>query len=160
MLRRILLIAAAVLTVGIVATAPAGAQDGGGYGGCSASVSDTTPSPGQTVTVAGSGAANGGAVSATLDGAEVGTGTADAAGDFEFTATIPATANGSETLEVSCGGDRGVFPITLTVVAGSTTLPATGSSDTLPLTGMGAGALALGAAAIGAARFRAHRSEG
>jgi LPXTG-motif cell wall-anchored protein len=156
MVRRILLIAAAVLAVGSVSLSSAGA--GGNYGGCSATVSDTTPEPGQSVTVSGSGAVDGGAVSATLDGAEVGTGTADAAGDFTFTATIPSSASGSETLEVSCGANRGTFPLTLTVVAGSGLLPATGS-DSLPLAWIGLAALAAGGVVLGGARLRA-RSAG
>jgi LPXTG-motif cell wall-anchored protein len=152
MVRRILLIAAAVLAVGSISLSSAGA--GGNYGGCSATVSDTSPEPGQEITVEGSGAADGGTVSATLDGTEVGTGTADAQGDFTFTATIPSTATGSETLAVSCGPNRGTFPITLTVVAGSGTLPATGS-DSLPLAWIGLGVLAAGATVMGGARLRA-----
>jgi LPXTG-motif cell wall-anchored protein len=157
MLRRILLIAAAILAIGVVSSAPAGA--GGNYGGCSATVSDTTPEPGQTVTVTGSGAADGGTVSASVDGTEVGTGTADAAGDFTFEATIPADADGEVTLDVSCGANRGTFPVVLTVAAGAPTLPATGSSDTLPLTAIALGALAVGGVVLGGARLRA-RSAG
>jgi LPXTG-motif cell wall-anchored protein len=150
MFRRILLIAAAILAIGGVSMASAGA--GGNYGGCSATVSDTTPEPGQTVTVSGSGAADGGTVSASVDGTEVGTGTADAAGAFTFTATIPTTATGEVSLAVSCGANRGTFPITLTVVAGSDELPATGSSGTMSLTTIALGALAVGGLALLGAR--------
>jgi LPXTG-motif cell wall-anchored protein len=155
MVRRILLIGVALLAVGSVSLSSAGA--GGNYGGCSATVSDTTPAPGQSVTVTGSGAADGGAVSATIDGAEIGTGTADAFGDFSFTAVIPSTASGSETLEVSCGANRGTFPLTLTIAVGGTTLPATGS-DSLPLAWIGLAAVAAGGVVLGGARLRARSS--
>jgi LPXTG-motif cell wall-anchored protein len=157
MVRRILLIAAAVLAIGFATSATAGA--GGNYGGCTATVSDTTPEPGQSVTVSGSGAADGGAVSASVDGTEVGSGTADATGNFTFTATIPASASGEVSLVVSCGANRGEAPVTLTVVAGSSELPATGSSSTMPLTTLALGALAVGGVALGAARLKA-RSAG
>ncbi len=137
----------------------ASAGAGGTYGGCSAAVSDTTPEPGQTVTVSGSGAADGGSVSASIDNNEIATGTADAAGDFSFEATIPSNASGTVSLSVSCGANRGTFPITLTVVLGSSNLPATGTSSTLPLTAIALGAIAVGGVVLGGARLRA-RSAG
>ena len=155
MFRRMLLIAALVLAAGGVAVAsPAGAQN---YGGCTATVSDTTPTPGQVVTISGTGAALSGAVTASLDGAEIGAGTADTAGEFSFSATIPTTATGSETLSVDCGGgsvDSAVLTVTATV-GGSDTLPATGSSSPLPLAGAAVAALAIGGGAIVIARRRA-----
>jgi LPXTG-motif cell wall-anchored protein len=154
MLRRILITGAVVLAAGSVSLSSAGAQDGG-YGGCNATVSDTTPTPGQTVTVTGSGAAGDGAVSATLDGAVVGSGTADAAGEFTFSATVPTTASGDETLSVSCGPNRGVDALVLGVsVSSSDDLPRTGSSSTVPMSQAGAAALVLGAVALGGARVR------
>lgn len=143
MLRRTLLIAAMVLAAGgVVLASPAGAQN---YGGCTATVSDTTPTPGQVVTVSGTGAAMSGTVTASLDSAEIGTGTADEAGEFSFSATIPTTATGEETLSVSCGGGS-VDDLTLTVGAatGSPNLPATGSSSSIPLAQLAVGALAIG----------------
>lgn len=158
MFRRILITGAAVLAAGTVAIAPAAAQDGGGnYGGCSATVSDSNVQPGQSVTVSGSGAAVDGAVSASLDGTVVGTGTADAQGDFSFSVTIPASASGNETLTVSCGANRGTDALVLGV--GSDLLPATGTSSTFPMAQTGVAALALGAAALGAARVRKARAE-
>lgn len=151
MIRRILLIAAAILAIGAMSMTSASA--GGNYGGCSATVSDTTPEPGQAITVSGSGAADGGSVSASIGTTEVGTGTADAAGDFTFEATVPSSTTGTATLDVSCGANRGTFPITLTVVAGSTTLPATGTSSTVPLTAIALGALTVGALVLGGARL-------
>jgi LPXTG-motif cell wall-anchored protein len=152
MVRRILLIAAAILAIGVASMAPASA--GNTYGGCNAAVSDTTPEPGQTVTVSGTGAADGGTVSASIADNEIATGTADAAGAFEFEATIPASATGTVSLAVSCGANRGTFPITLTVVAGSGNLPATGTSSTIPLTLIALGALAVGGVVLGGARLR------
>lgn len=154
MFRRILVIGAAVLAAGSVSLAPVSAQDGGGYGGCNATVSDTNVQPGQSVTVAGSGAAAAGTVTASIDGAEVGSGTADAAGDFSFAVDIPASASGNETLSVSCGATRGTDAIVLGI--GSDLLPETGSSSSLPMTQVAVAALALGAVALGAARLRSH----
>lgn len=157
MFRRILITGAAVLAAGSMAIAPAAAQDGGSnYSGCNATVSDSNVQPGQTLTVSGSGAAVDGAVSASLDGATVGTGTADADGDFSFSITIPASASGNETLTVSCGTNRGTDAIVLGV--GSDLLPATGSSSTFPMAQTGIAALAIGAAALGAARVRKARA--
>ena len=150
MLRRILLAAAAVVTVGAVSMAPAGA--GGNYGGCSATVSDTTPSAGQVVTVTGSGAADNGPVTATFGDAEVGTGTADAQGNFEFDATIPSDASGEGSLEVDCG--TGVFPIVLSITGAPGSIPRTGSSNTTPMVAIGLGAVAAGAVLVGVARKR------
>lgn len=154
MLRRIVLVSAAVIAASTMSLAQASAQDGGGgnYGGCNATVSDTTPTPGQTVTVSGSGAAVDGAVTASIDDKEIGSGTADAQGDFSFDATIPATASGDETIEVSCGPNRGVAVLSVTV-GGTGALPATGS-DSLPLTGVAIFALALGAGFVALARHR------
>jgi LPXTG-motif cell wall-anchored protein len=153
MLRRILLAAAAVVTAGAVSMAPAGA--GGNYGGCNATVSDTTPSAGQVVTVTGSGAADGGAVSASFGDVEIGTGTADAQGNFSFEATIPSDASGEGGITVSCGAGRGEFPITVEVAGTTGSLPRTGSESTTPMVAIGLGAVAAGAVLVGAARKRA-----
>jgi large repetitive protein len=151
MIRRILLIGALVAAAGSVALAPtAGAQN---YGGCNATVSDTTPNPGQTVTVSGSGADADATVTASISGTEVGSGTADADGEFSFSVTVPATASGTVTLSVSGGANDGFDSVTLTV--GSALLPATGSNDTLPMTRIALGALAIGGLVLAASRFRA-----
>lgn len=154
MFRRMLLIAALVLAAGGASFAsPAGAQN---YGGCTATVSDTTPAPGQVVTVSGTGAGLSATVTASLDDATIGTGTADEAGEFSFSATIPATASGAETLEVDCGGGS-VDSVELTVGSGTgaPTLPATGSSSTAPLAELAVGSLALGGIALAVSRRRA-----
>jgi hypothetical protein len=150
MIRRILLIGAMVAAAGSAALAPtAGAQN---YGGCNATVSDTTPNPGQSVTVSGSGADAGATVAASIGSDPVGSGTADADGEFSFSVTIPSSASGAITLSVDCAGGDGVDSVSLSV--GSGTLPATGSNDTLPMTGIALGSLAVGGIALGAARLR------
>ena len=150
MLRRILLTAALAMSIAgvLLVPSPAGAQS---YGGCAATVSDTTPTAGQTVTVTGSGAANNGPVSASVSGTTVGSGTATSTGTFSFSATIPTSASGTVTLSVSCGGAE-VDALTLTVAAGS--IARTGASSTLPLTLAAFGALGVGAAVLTIARRR------
>ncbi len=154
MLRRILLTGALVFSTGsaVLATS-AGAQS---YGGCAATVSDTTPGAGDTVTVEGSGAADNGPVTASVDGTEVGSGTASSTGTFSFDATIPDSASGSVTLTVSCGGTS-VEALTITVGA---PLARTGSSSTLPLTLAALGAIGVGGAALAASRRRARPTAG
>lgn len=153
MFRRILLIASLVVAAGSVALAPpASAQD---YGGCNATVSDTTPAPGQTVTVSGSGADADGTVSASISGTQVGSGTADSDGEFSFSVTIPQSVSGTVTLSVSCGAGAGVDSVTLTAgsATGSGNLPRTGS-DALPMAGLAFAALAIGGLVLAASRLR------
>lgn len=151
MIRRMLLIAALALAAGgAAAVAPAGAQT---YGGCSATVSDTTPAAGQSITVNGTGADASAAVSASVGGASVGSGTADADGAFSFSAVVPSTASGATTLSVDCGST--VASVSLTV-GGSGALPRTGSSNLVPLTFGALAALAVGGAAVVAARRRSN----
>lgn len=157
MFRRMLLIAALVLAAGGAALAtPAGAQN---YGGCTATVSDDTPTAGQVITVSGTGAALSGAVTASLDDAEIGAGTADAAGEFSFSATVPASATGEEELSVDCGGGS-VDTLTLTIAAagGSGSLPETGSNSSLPLAQAAVAAMAIGGLAVVASRRRAAKA--
>lgn len=156
MFRRIVLVSAAVIAAGGLSLAPAGAQDGGGgnYGGCNATVSDTTPTAGQTVKVSGSGAAVSGDVSASIADKEIGSGKADDKGNFSFDATIPATASGDQSITVDCGPNRAAAVLSVTV-GGSGALPATGS-DSIPLAGVAIFALALGAGFVGLARYRSH----
>ena len=155
MFRRFLLIAALVLAAGSAAVAaPAGAQN---YGGCSAAVSDTTPTAGQTVTVTGTGADAAGTVTAALGSTVIGSGTADADGAFSFSATVPTSATGSQTVSVDCGAGAAVAGVTLTVVAAAGgTIPRTGSSSTLPMTAVALVSLALGGLALTAARKRSN----
>jgi LPXTG-motif cell wall-anchored protein len=152
MIRRILMLSVLTIAAGAVAFAsPAGAQN---YGGCNATVTDDTPAAGQTVTVSGSGGHPNGAVSAAVAGTTVGSGTADASGNFSFPATIPASATGTITLDISCGAGAGVDAITLTISAGGQPLPVTGSSDTIPLTTIAIVMLTLGGIVLVIARRR------
>jgi len=166
MVRRILLTVALVCAAGVALSAPASAQN---YGGCQAQLSPTTAAPGQTITVSGSGAPAASSVTASIDGAQVGSGTSDGTGNFSFSATVPTTASGNETVTVSCGTNgtgTAVLAVTAqntttTTVAGTTTtvaaagLPRTGTSDTMPLTVAGLVAVALGGTVLVIARRRA-----
>jgi hypothetical protein len=134
--------------------APAGAQT---YGGCHAAASSTTVSPGQTITVSGTGAVADATVVASIGDAVVGSGQSDSTGNFSFSATIPAGLSGTQTLSVNCGEAAGVDAITLTVGATTTTtapLPVTGSSHTIPLTKLAVGLVAVGGIAVVVARRR------
>ncbi|MFZ6004052.1 MAG: hypothetical protein ACOYXM_08985 [Actinomycetota bacterium] len=134
-------------------------------------MSDTTPSAGDTVTVSGTGAEPNGTVTASLDGAQVGSGTATGAGAFSFSATIPSTATGTETLSVDCvDSGSSVLSLTLTVTPAAVTtttaaptttttvaaaeLARTGSNSSLPMTQIALATLAVGGLVLGAARMR------
>ncbi len=153
------LLAAVLLTAaGWVALAgPAGAQ---AYGGCQATASSTNVSPGQTITVSGSGAQNNGTVVATIGGTQVGSGTADANGNFNFSASIPQSASGTVAMSVDCGGGA-VASITLTVAVPATTtttttatLSRTGAAHTASLTAVAVVMLAAGGLALLLSRRR------
>lgn len=160
MFRKILVIGAVVLAAGGAAlAAPAGAQE---YGGCNLTASDITPTAGQTVTVSGTGADAGAALTASIDGTAIGTGTASATGDYSFSATIPAgAAPGAYTVTINCGAaDSGIAVLDITVVAGSTTLPRTGTDGALPMTAVALASLALGGVALAAAKVRRSTASG
>jgi LPXTG-motif cell wall-anchored protein len=132
------------------------------YAGCQAVLSDTTPSPGQTITFSGTGAGPFESVTAKLLGSVIGSGQADANGAFEFSATIPADlAPGTYTVSVSCGPTGGVIGVTIVVgaVAPAPPLPTTGSDDTLPLLRLGIALIAGGAIILAAVRRRTSRAE-
>jgi hypothetical protein len=164
MIRRILVlgaVACAMLAVGL--TAPAGAQ--AGYQGCVATFSDTTPSPGQTITISGTGATPNHTVTASIGGVVIGSGTADAGGAFSFSATIPADVTGTVTLSVDCNAENPnsvVEGITITVGAagggGGAPLPVTGSSSTLPLAKLAVVLLSAGALMLVVSRRRSTKS--
>jgi LPXTG-motif cell wall-anchored protein len=127
------------------------------YLGCQAVLSDTTPDPGQTVTVSGTGAAAGDTVTARLNGSTIGSGTADSGGSFSFPATIPAgTAAGTATVNVDCGPNGGVAGVTITVSAarGGGGVATTGSNSTLPLTKLGLSLVVVGGLFVAFSRRR------
>lgn len=162
--------------------APAGAQTpspNSNYQGCQAFVSDVTVVPGQTVTISGSGANSGDVVAVQLSGTpgNIGSGTADATGNFSFPVTIPdAIAPGVHTFSVPCGPDGGVASLTITVSGpgtgpgttsgggvgngsattsvGSGSLPRTGTDNVIPLVKLGIAFVALGGLILAATRRR------
>ncbi len=151
MIRRLILVSACLLaTTGVALSSPAGAQS---YAGCVATISTNTPTAGEVVTVEGTGATANGTVTASLDGASIGSGTATDAGAFSFSATIPATAKGDQTVDVDCGNAVLGLDITVGATPGAPTLPETGS-ESLPLAGMGLAALTIGVVVLMGARLR------
>jgi len=116
--------------------------------------SDTTPTPGQTITIEGRTFAPGSTATVTLDSVALGSATANADGVIALQATIPAdTSLGAHTFVATGPAPNGQM-LTLSLVcrvvpaesAGTTggPLPNTGSNSTLPLVQIGLGLLALG----------------
>lgn len=111
---------------------------------------------GETVDVRGDECAGGASVTVTYDdGTVLGTFTADGDGTFVSTITIPTGSSLGEHLVTATCGDVeqflrvNVLGEQITTPGGSApggALPRTGSSNTAPLVGIGAGALVLGAA--------------
>jgi LPXTG-motif cell wall-anchored protein len=155
MIRRVLLIAGLITASLFFFAGPARAQD---YGGCSATASKTNVVPGDQITVSGSGAQANAAVTASVGGTRIGSGTASATGSFSFSATVPTNASGTVSVSVACGGDPArVASLTLTVaVTSAGGLPRTGSSDTIPATTVAIGLITAGAVALGISRRRRH----
>jgi LPXTG-motif cell wall-anchored protein len=153
MIRRVLFIAGLAFASLVFFAGPARAD----YGGCNATASVTNVSPGQQITVSGTGAEPNGAVSASIGSTQIGSGTASATGTYSFSATIPSTASGTVTVSVSCGDGGGVDALTITVASTSENgLARTGSSDAMPFTTMGIGLVTAGALVLVVARRRRH----
>ena len=124
----------------------------------SLTVSDTTPSPGQTITIQGQTFAQGATATVVLnsDPVTLGSATANAAGQIVLQATIPTdTPLGSHTLVASGQAPNGQtlsLSLAIEVVpaqGGGTgtsggNLPRTGDSTSLPLAKVGLGLLAAG----------------
>ena len=124
----------------------------------SLTVSDTTPSPGQTITIQGQTFAEGATATVVLnsDPVTLGSATANAAGQIVLQATIPTdTPLGSHTLVASGPAPNGQtlsLSLAIEVVpaqGGGTgtsggNLPRTGESTSLPLAKVGLGLLAAG----------------
>lgn len=129
-------------------------------------VDDSTPGPGDTVTISGESCAIGAEVTITLAGEEVATATVGDDGTFTATFEVPAdAAPGDYEVEViGCGAE--VLGTTITVSGpaptpgGSGALPETGSSDTEPLVRTGAVLLAAGAVLVFAVRRRQQAAAG
>ena len=124
----------------------------------SLTVSDTSPSPGQTITIQGQTFAQGATATVVLnsDPVTLGSATATAAGQITLQATIPVnTPLGSHTLVASGPAPNGQtlsLSLAIEVVpaqeGGTATsggnLPRTGDSTSLPLAKVGLGLLAVG----------------
>ena len=139
----------------------------------SLTVSDTTPSPGQTITIEGRTFAPGSTATVVLnsDPVTLGSATADALGVIALQATIPTdTPLGAHTLVATGPAPNGqmlTLSLAIQVVpaegsgggSGGGNLPNTGSNSTLPLAQVGLGLLALGGViyAIAAKRRRGAR---
>lgn len=136
--------------------------------------SDTTPCPGDAVTLTGTVTGQnfppGSTVVLTQDGTtELGTVTSDGDGDFSLEITIPVDATGTHTITATSTGLEGrtvTFDtsfevvdcdVTTTTVPGGA-LPETGSNSTMPLVRAGVALAALGGVllAVAAKRRRRH----
>ncbi len=134
--------------VGLVGVQQAAASPYSG-GSSSATVSDPTPAPGQTVTVSGAGFAPNSTVTVVLDpgAAGLGSATASGAGAVSASVVIPASASGTRTIVLSGTASNG-SPLSLSVAVNIG-----GAADDIPTTGsdvMQTVVLAVGAIAAGA----------
>ena len=120
-------------------------------------IPEVTVVRGESVDVAGTDCAPGSDVTITLDdGTVLGTAVADSAGSFVESITIPvSTSLGSHLITATCGEHQQYLRVNVlgeSIDNGGSTngsaLPRTGSSNTAPLVGIGAGALVLGAAFV------------
>jgi LPXTG-motif cell wall-anchored protein len=143
-------------------------------------VSDSTPCPGQAVTVAAQTFAAGGAVTVKLGEAVVGTPTADASGKVSLRVTVPAgQAQGAVTVTATGPGTDDAPQLTVTasvdVVAcneappatvpgggggsgGSPGLPKTGSDNTMTLVRVGVALAAVGGLLLAVSTKRRKRT--
>ncbi len=164
------IVAVAVLTTlmfgaHLVPTAQALSGGGAGiaapYAGAPATVSDTTPAPGQTVTVSAAGFMPNSTVMIVLDpgAAGLGSATVNATGVFSASVTIPASASGARTIVIS-GKGTSTAPLTLSVAvnigAAGSGIPTTGS-ESLPILLWAIGATGAGAALWGGVSVRRRR---
>lgn len=178
MLKRSMLIAAAMAAALVVGAAPAGAQEyppANDY----LTIDDVTPTPGQTVTITSGTYVEGGTVTVTItsEPTQLGVATVDANGAVTLKAAIPAALElGTHTITAAGTSPDGPLSqsITITVVAageagGSTieagaategggaaggSLPQTGSNSTMPLARAAALLLAIGGVLTLATRRR------
>ncbi len=120
-------------------------------------IPEVTVVRGETVDVSGTDCAPGADVVVTMDdGTDLGTFTADENGSFVTTITIPSsTSLGSHLITATCGDVQQFLRVNVLgesvdsgVAGGGSALARTGSSNTAPLVGIGAGALVLGAAFV------------
>jgi hypothetical protein len=170
MMRRAVFLLAALLVGAAMAATTANAKaapDNDDYGSiCSAlTVSDPSPTPGETVTVSGDAASPNASIAIVLGDKVLGTTTTDSARHFSTTVTIPADANlGTTSLQafqlgdstdpvVGCPAQVLALEIVAPAVAAEP-LARTGSNSTLPLARLGFGLLAAGGMAVLVGRRR------
>jgi LPXTG-motif cell wall-anchored protein len=115
-----------------------------------ATVSDSTVTPGQSVTVTGEVFQPGSSVTFSLSGSVLGSATANQAGVASLTFEVPGLDAGTYTVEVSGTGADGL-PLTVSTTfevlaagSGAGDLPTTGSSGTVSMTQIAVAALAGG----------------
>ncbi len=163
--RSAIAVVVAALAALAFAAVPAGAQESAScgflaenYEGSTTFTADrTTASPGETVTVIGTGWGAGEQVEISVNDSPSQTVTADASGRFEFPYTVPADLEGTVTIIAECGAIGQALTISAAEggavqVAGNQQLPRTGS-DSLPLAGIAALLVAGGVLAVVGARF-------
>ncbi len=125
------------------------------YGTTSVSGSDTTPAPGQTITVSGTGCPPNSQVNFLFDGSPAGGTTSGADGSYSGEVTVPSDASsGTHQITVECGAVVMGLEITVSPAASGAAIPRTGSSSTIPMTSVGLGLLAVGGLFVVAARRR------
>jgi hypothetical protein len=138
---------ASVLLVGLVMGVASPAMAGEGYTDEDALVlSDTTVAPGEEFEATIGVCEPGSEATFEIDGEPAGEAIADDEGQATDTLTAP-TEEGTHTVTGSCTGPDGeavVLSSTLTVAAAGGPLPATGSSNTMPLTRVALAALVVG----------------
>jgi hypothetical protein len=147
---------ASVAAVLFVLAAPAAAQT---YGTPTLSVSDTTPVPGQTITISGTNwPANAtDVITFASDPVTIATATNSATGDFSTSGTIPADATaGTHTITATSGSTSMSVEVTVSST-GAGTLTRTGTSSSIPLARIGISLVAAGGIAVAAARRRRKR---
>lgn len=145
MLKKVLLLAAVAL---VALPTTAAAQD---YapGGNTITADDTTVAPGEAIVLGIQICQPSTSATFELDSTtSLGSATAGSNGRATLTATIPSTTSaGTHTIEGSCMGSNGqplVQVLSITVGAGGSGIPVTGSSSTLPMTQLAIAAIAGG----------------
>jgi hypothetical protein len=170
MMRRAVLLLAALFALAAFVATPASAQDDDDYGAeCSAlAVSPTNPTAGSTVTVSGIAAsANADIAIVLLPDTFLNSTTTGADRSFSVQVTIPSTATGTIKLQAVQFGDDADAGCTNQVASlniakppvtptppGNEPLARTGSNNTMPLVRLGFGLLAAGGMAIFVSRRR------
>src|SRR4051812_37553513 len=125
------------------------------YGTGSVAASDTTPNPGDTITVSGTGCPADTAVDFFFDGSPAGSTTSDGSGAFSGQVTVPSDASsGTHTITVQCGSVVMALEITVSPATAGPPVARTGSNSTIPLTQLGLALLAVGGLFVLLARRR------